>query len=48
MGTENRNQPPANQGKNEVHYKGTFIAVMALGVFILIFWFAIYALFLSR
>lgn len=48
MGTDNRNQSPANDSKNEVHYKGTFIAVMLLGVFMVVTWFAVYALFLSR
>lgn len=33
---------------SSMNLKGTFISVMALGVFILIFWFAIYALFISR
>lgn len=36
------------ENNSNVHLKGTFISVMALGVFIIIFWFAIYALFLSR
>lgn len=32
----------------EVSLKGTFIAVMLVGIFILISWFGLYALFLSR
>lgn len=38
---------PKQKGAS-ISLKGTFIAVMLLGVFILISWFALYALFLSR
>ncbi|WP_240315659.1 cytochrome c oxidase subunit 2A [Sporosarcina sp. PTS2304] len=36
------------QTKEDVNLKGTFIMVMILGVIILVFWFGIYGLFLSR
>ncbi|MCZ2257637.1 cytochrome c oxidase subunit 2A [Sporosarcina sp. G11-34] len=37
-----------NEQQTPISYKGTFIAVMLLGVFILASWFGTYALFLSR
>lgn len=46
-----KKQKPNQLSKSEessIHFKGTFIAVMLLGVFILVSWFGIYALFLSR
>ena len=42
MGTESRKQTSSNKGNNEVHevhYKGTFIAVMLLGVLMVATWF---------
>ena len=45
-----KNKQPQQQENNEssIHFKGTFIAVMLLGVFLVVSWFGIYALFLSR
>lgn len=34
--------------KESMSLKGTFISVMLLGIFLIISWFGIYALFLSR
>ena len=48
MGKENPKQHPSAQPESTMSLKGTFIAVMLLGVFILITWFGLYALFLSR
>lgn len=47
---EMKNKNPKQQKINEspIHFKGTFIAVMLLGVFLVASWFGIYALFLSR
>ncbi len=47
---EMKNKNPKQQKSNEstIHFKGTFIAVMLLGVFLVASWFGIYALFLSR
>lgn len=47
MSTSKENK---QEKKNEpkIHLTGTFIAVMLLGVFIVVSWFAIYALFLSK
>lgn len=43
---------PATQQPEQEHssmtFKGTFIAVMFVGVFILLSWFGSYALFISR
>lgn len=42
---------PKQQGRDDepkIRLTGTFIAVMLLGVFIVISWFGIYALFLSK
>ncbi|WP_425516858.1 cytochrome c oxidase subunit 2A [Sporosarcina aquimarina] len=38
----------AKQTKEDANLKGTLIMVMILGVIILVFWFGIYGLFLSR
>ncbi|MHA6258275.1 cytochrome c oxidase subunit 2A [Sporosarcina sp. CAU 1771] len=46
MGKDFNRQPTNNE--SSISLKGTFIAVMLLGVFILISWFGIYALFISR
>lgn len=46
MAKENKGQQASNE--TSISLKGTFIAVMLLGVFILVSWFGIYALFLSR
>ncbi|MER2088903.1 MAG: cytochrome c oxidase subunit 2A [Sporosarcina sp.] len=48
MGKENpkQHQPSLNESTHSL--KGTFIAVMLLGIFILVAWFGFYALFLSR
>ncbi|MDV6377032.1 cytochrome c oxidase subunit 2A [Sporosarcina sp. GW1-11] len=36
------------QTKEDVNLKGTLIMVMILGIIILVFWFGVYGLFLSR
>ncbi len=47
--TKGKLDPHQSEQKGaSISLKGTFIAVMLLGVFILISWFALYALFLSR
>ena len=38
----------SQSNESTISLKGTFIAVMLLGVFILVSWFGFYALFLSR
>ncbi|WP_228548355.1 cytochrome c oxidase subunit 2A [Sporosarcina obsidiansis] len=43
-----KNISAAKQTKEDVNLKGTLIMVMILGVVILVFWFGIYGLFLSR
>ncbi|BAQ10116.1 hypothetical protein OXB_1645 [Bacillus sp. OxB-1] len=48
MGKRKPTPPHSDRGPSEISLKGTFIAVMLLGVFILLSWFASYALFLSR
>lgn len=48
MAKENSKQHVPSSNHTGVDLKGTFIAVMLLGVFILVSWFGIYALFLSR
>jgi len=48
MGEHNTTKHSTNKDDQGNHFKGTFIAVMLLGLFILVFWFGIYALFLSR
>ena len=50
MGKGTPKQQPSNSSgiDAEVSLKGTFIAVMLVGIFILISWFGLYALFLSR
>ena len=42
MGKNNSNH------QSSISLKGTFIAVMLLGIFILVAWFGFYALFMSR
>ncbi|WP_342508745.1 cytochrome c oxidase subunit 2A [Sporosarcina sp. FSL K6-2383] len=50
MGKGNPKQQQSNHTEMdaEVSLKGTFISVMLVGIFILISWFGLYALFLSR
>lgn len=51
MATGNSKKRPVEQSGNPhtgINLKGTFISVMLLGVFILVTWFGLYALFLSR
>ena len=48
MGKGNPKQQPSNHSASTTSLKGTFIAVMLLGVFILVSQFELYALFLSR
>jgi len=50
MGKGTPKQQPSTDSSidAEVSLKGTFIAVMLVGIFILISWFGLYALFLSR
>ena len=48
MENKNPKQKHANNNESTIHFKGTFIAVMLLGVFLVASWFGIYALFLSR
>ncbi len=48
MGKGTPQQQQSSPTDSEVSLKGTFIAVMAVGAFLLIFWFGLYALFLSR
>ncbi|WP_318617936.1 cytochrome c oxidase subunit 2A [Sporosarcina sp. YIM B06819] len=48
MGKGTSKQQQASHSDSEVSFKGTFIAVMLVGVFILVSWFGLYALFLSR
>lgn len=52
MTTGNSKKRPKQSGSESNHsginLKGTFISVMLLGVFILVTWFGLYALFLSR
>ncbi|WP_186668956.1 cytochrome c oxidase subunit 2A [Sporosarcina sp. BP05] len=48
MGKGNSKQHQPNSNESTHNLKGTFIAVMLLGVFILVSWFGFYALFLSR
>ncbi|WP_203245892.1 cytochrome c oxidase subunit 2A [Sporosarcina beigongshangi] len=50
MGNKNPKQQQSNSTEMdaEVSLKGTFISVMLVGIFILISWFGLYALFLSR
>ena len=48
MGKRNSKQHQPNPHESTHSLKGTFIAVMLLGVFILVSWFGFYALFLSR
>ncbi|WP_438319017.1 cytochrome c oxidase subunit 2A [Sporosarcina sp. FA9] len=48
MVNKNQNTKQPDKHNTEVSFKGTFIAVMLLGVFILITWFGSYVLFLSR
>ncbi|MFD1926829.1 cytochrome c oxidase subunit 2A [Sporosarcina siberiensis] len=48
MGTKKQNTNQPDKHDTSVSFKGTFIAVMLLGVFILIAWFGSYVLFLSR
>ena len=50
MTTGNSKKRPngSEQNHNGINLKGTFISVMLLGVFILVTWFGLYALFLSR
>jgi hypothetical protein len=48
MGKGNSKQQQPKQNESTYNLKGTFIAVMLLGVFILVAWFGFYALFLSR
>jgi hypothetical protein len=49
MGKRNLQLQPLDTSEEaSFNLKGTFIAVMLLGVFILVSWFGIYALFLSR
>jgi len=51
MATGNSKKSPVQQSGNQqtgINLKGTFISVMLLGVFILVTWFGLYALFLSR
>lgn len=47
MGKQDHKQQSV-KSETPIHLKGTFIAVMLLGVFMVISWFGIYALFLSR
>ncbi|MEK5039753.1 cytochrome c oxidase subunit 2A [Sporosarcina sp. FSL K6-3457] len=48
MGKGTPKQQQSSHSESEVSLKGTFIAVMLIGVFILVSWFGLYALFLSR
>ncbi|HJF31847.1 MAG TPA: cytochrome c oxidase subunit 2A [Sporosarcina psychrophila] len=48
MGKGNPKQHQPSHHDSSSNLKGTFIAVMLLGVFILVAWFGFYALFLSR
>ncbi len=48
MGKRNPLQQQPTHDESEGSLKGTFIAVMLVGVFILVSWFGLYALFLSR
>lgn len=51
MAAHKSEKKPAEQSGNPetgMNLKGTFISVMLLGVFILVLWFGLYALFLSR
>ncbi|KAA0966837.1 cytochrome c oxidase subunit 2A [Sporosarcina sp. ANT_H38] len=48
MGKRNPKQHQLNSNEPTHNLKGTFIAVMLLGVVILVSWFGFYALFLSR
>lgn len=48
MGKRKPSQHQQETKESVISLKGTFIAVMLLGVFILISWFGLYALFLSR
>ncbi|MBE1554962.1 cytochrome c oxidase subunit 2A [Sporosarcina limicola] len=48
MGKGNPKQQQPSQNESSINLKGTFISVMLLGIFILIAWFGLYALFLSR
>ncbi|MCM3743930.1 cytochrome c oxidase subunit 2A [Sporosarcina luteola] len=47
---KSRKRPVIESGNPQtgINLKGTFISVMLLGVFILVTWFGLYALFLSR
>ncbi|MDW0112552.1 cytochrome c oxidase subunit 2A [Sporosarcina saromensis] len=48
MTKDNSKQLVPSSNEHGMDLKGTFIAVMLLGIFILVSWFGIYALFLSR
>ncbi|MFC5604139.1 cytochrome c oxidase subunit 2A [Sporosarcina koreensis] len=51
MATNKTKKNPVQQSGNPetgINLKGTFISVMLLGIFILVTWFGLYALFLSR
>jgi len=49
MTTSNSKKSLVQQsGDSGINLKGTLISVMLLGVFILVTWFGLYALFLSR
>lgn len=48
MSKKTSTQVRQENGSHSISLKGTFIAVMLLGIFILVSWFAAYALFLSR
>lgn len=48
MKDKNPQQQHAKNNDSTIHFKGTFIAVMLLGLFMVASWFGIYALFLSR
>ncbi|MCG7344302.1 cytochrome c oxidase subunit 2A [Sporosarcina sp. ACRSL] len=48
MAKGNSKKRPQVTADSGINLKGTFISVMLLGVFILVLWFGLYALFLSR
>ena len=48
MAKENSKQHSTKSDDSGLNLKGTLISVMLLGVFILVMWFGLYALFLSR
>jgi hypothetical protein len=48
MSKKNATQVRQEKGSHSISLKGTFIAVMLLGIFMLVSWFGAYALFLSR